>query len=351
MNWLKKRRSRWTETLETAALIALFVAAIVGAARAQGGKGYDTEFGFAFGPVTAKGITAPAYVQGTGDDKLVLSDASGIVSTATGGGAVTLVGKVKRPAGLAIAPEGFGSFGGQIFVLAPEGGQEKGTCAVSRIEKSGAPVAFAKLPDAGSLNSGKPSDCRDLGFGSKGSPYAGKLYAVVSGNATIYEIDSSGKARAFGTFDKPDAWEIYNIGFTSATDTKAPNAMLVSGRPKMEIATKVGRIAVIDRNGKMGDTPYLVGFNHPTGFGFAPEGFGSYADVLFVADAGKWASKNAGEHDGVVYRLFKGVAREYATGLVDPTCLKFVGKTMVLCDPAAHGKPGSGALMTIAPQY
>jgi hypothetical protein len=99
----------------------------------------------------------------------------------------------------------------------------------------------------------------------------------------------------------------------------------------------------------MSENPYLVGFIRPTGFAFAPDGFGSYAGVLFIADAGKWASENKGDHDGRVFRVYKGVAREYATGMVDPTCMKFVGKTMVLCDPAAKGKTGTGALITIAP--
>ncbi len=119
----------------------------------------------------------------------------------------------------------------------------------------------------------------------------------------------------------------------------------------MEAAPKVGRLAIIDSAGKMSDNIYLVGLVRPTGFGFAPDGFGSHAGVLFVADEGKLASQNNGEHDGRVYRLFKGMAREYASGLTDPTCLKFVGKTMVLCDPAAHGKPGSGAIVTLAPMY
>ena len=335
------------------AIAAAMAMALAPPARAQEGKGYSAEdFGFEMGPVKAKGLLAPVYAQAAGDS-VVVSDvaAGGVFSVAVVGGNATAAGKIKQPAGVAIAPDGFGSYGGQIFVLAPEGGDAKAPCAVARVDKSGAVSSFAKLPAAGSLGGGKPTECRDLEFGAAGSPFAGKLYAVTNGNATIYEIESGGKARALGTYDKPLAWEIHNIGFAPAGDSKAPNAMLLSARPRSETASRVGRIAIIDASGKMRDEFYLVGLIRPTGFAFAPEGFDNHAGVLFVADQGKLAAENKGERAGRVYRLFKGMPREYATGLVDPTCLRFAGKTMVLCDPAARGKTNSGALVTIAPTY
>ncbi len=349
---LRKRTSRRAVSITVAIAVAMAMAGSAGLSRAQE-KGYNAEdFGFVMEAVKAKRLLAPAYAQVSGDH-LVVSDVTsgGVFSVPVAGGDAAALGKIKKPGGVAIAPDGFGSYGGQIFVLAPEGGDAKAPCAVARVDKSGAVSSFAKLPAAGSLNGGKPTDCRDLEFGAAGSPFAGKLYAVTNGNATIYEIDPGAKARAFGTYDKPLAWEIYNIGFAPAADSKAANMMLVSVRPRSEPAPKVGRIAIVDSSGKMKDDFYLVGLIRPTGFGFAPEGFGDHAGVLFVADQGKLAADNKGERDGCVYRLFKGMARRYATGLVDPTCLKFAGKTMVLCDPAAHGKPGSGALVTIAPSY
>ncbi len=343
--------SRSVRLFVSAIVMALAALAITANSRAQEDKGYDTEdFGFAIGPVKAKGLLAPEYAQIDGD-KAVVSDltAGGVFSVAITGGTAAAMGKIKKPGGVAIAPDGFGSYAGQTFVLAPEGGNPKGVCTVDRIDKSGAVSGFAPLPAA--AKGGKPTECRDLEFGAAGTPFAGKLYAVANGNATIYEIDSGGKARVFGTYEEPLAWELFNIGFAPASDAKAPNLMLVSVRPRNEIAPKVGRIAIIDGSGKMKDDFYLVGLIRPTGFSFAPEGFGNHAGVLFIADEGKLAADNKGERDGRVYRLFKGMAREYATGLVDPTCLKFAGKTMVVCDPAARGKPGAGALVTIAPMY
>ena len=354
----KKRTSRWAGSgglvlIAAAVAIAISIAGLAAPARAQEGKGYSAEdFGFEMGPVKAKGLLAPAYAQVAGD-KLIVSDvaAGGVFSVAVAGGAATAMGKIKKPAGVAIAPDDFGSYGAQIFVLAPEGGDLKAPCAVARVDKSGAVSSFAKLPAAGSLGGGKPTECRDLEFGAAGSPFAGKLYAVTNGNAAIYEIESGGKARVLGIYDKPLAWEIHNLGFAPAGDSKAPNAMLLSVRPRSEPAPKVGRIAIIDASGKMRDEFYLVGLIRPTGFAFAPEGFGDHAGVLFIADQGKLAADNNGEHDGHVYRLFKGMARDYGTGLVDPSCLKFAGKTMVLCDPAARGKTNSGELVTISPTY
>lgn len=348
---LHQGRNSWVELAAAAAVIALVATGWLGEARGQGGKGYDTEWGFTFAPVKAKPLVAPAYVQEQSEGKAIVSDlgAAQVFSVAVEGGAATPSGKLKNVAGVALAPAGFGSYAGAIFALAPEGGDVKAPCAVYRLDPSGASAVFAKLPDAGSLGGGKAAECRDLEFGVAGSPYAGKLYAVTNGNAAVYEIDASGKARAFGVFDKPVSYEVNNVGFTSATDSKAPNAMLLSARPRMESAAKVGRIAIVGRDGKLADNPYLVGFIRPTGFAFAPPGFGNYSGVLFVADEGRMASENGGERDGRIYRLFKGVAREYATGMVDPSALKFVGTTMVICDPAAHGKPGSGALLAIAP--
>ena len=358
----RKRTGKWAGSggsasqaaaIALAIAMAISMAGLAAPARAQEGKGYNAEdFGFEMGPVKAKGLLAPVYAQVAGDN-VIVSDvaAGGVFSVAVAGGAATAVAKIKKPAGVAIAPDDFGSYGGQIFVLAPEGGDAKAPCAVARVDKSGAVSSFAKLPAAGSLDGGKPTECRDLEFGAAGSPFAGKLYAVTNGNAAIYEIDSGGKARALGTYDKPLAWEIHNIGFAPAGDSKAPNAMLLSARPRSEPAPKVGRIAIIDPSGKMRDEFYLVGLIRPTGFAFAPEGFGDHKGVLFVADQGKLAADNNGEHDGHVFRLFKGMARDYGTGLVDPSCIKFAGKTMVLCDPAARGKTNSGALVTIAPAY
>jgi sugar lactone lactonase YvrE len=124
--------------------------------------------------------------------------------------------------------------------------------------------------------------------------------------------------------------------------------MLVGMRPRMEIAAKVGRINVFTPDGKQ-KTEYLVGFINPTGWGIAPSGFGSYAGNLFIVDAGRPAAKNEAARDGTIYRLDnKGVVRPFASGLVDPNCLRITSNAMVIADPAEQGKPGKGAIVIVS---
>jgi hypothetical protein len=308
-------------------------------------KGIDIEIPYEATLLKTPGLKAPYYLNPDGHEMVVSDQAGGVFRVTMAGKVTELAGKakVKHPAGVAIAPAGFGSYAGQVFVLTAA--DPKSACEVDRIDNSGAVSKFADLPDAAG---GKAIDCRDLEFGPAGSPYAGKLYAETSANSTIYAIDSTGKASVFGSYDKPLGFELMTIGFLPSNDPKAPNAMLAGMRPKMGGASKIGRLGVIGADGKLKDDPYLVGFIRPTGFGYSPGGWGSYPNAFFIADTGKLAEQNHGEADGTLLRVYKGVARPFAGRLVDPTCLKFIGNKMVLCDPAAKGKAGDGAIVVIS---
>jgi len=307
------------------------------------GKGLDVEVPFEIKALKTPGIVAPYFIQ---DDHgaMVVSDQAGGVFSVTFAGKVTPLAdksKIKNPAGVAIGPTGFGSYTGNVFVLAAA--DAKAPCEVERIDKSGAVSTFAKLPDAGA----PATECRDLEFGASGTPFAGKLFAVTSGNATIYSIDGSGKASVFGTYDKPVQFELSTITFPRASDSKAANTMLIGMRAKGANASKVGRIGMIGADGKLKDDVYLVGFIRPSGFAWSPSNFGSYADELMIADTGRLASENNNERDGTVYRVEKGIARGFASGLMDPTDMKFIGAKAVICDPAEKGK-GQGAIVIIS---
>lgn len=64
---------------------------------------------------------------------------------------------------------------------------------------------------------------------------------------------------------------------------------------------------------------------------------------------GRPAAKNEAERDGNVYRVDnKGVTRPFASGLVDPNCLRITGNTMVIADPSEQGKPGKGAIVVLS---
>jgi hypothetical protein len=306
------------------------------------GKGLDVEVPYEINALKTPGLTAPYYLQEK-DGNMIVSDQAGGVFSVTFGGKVTEVAgkaKLKNPAGVAIGASGFGSYAGDVFVL--NASDEKAPCEVMRIDKSGAVSSFAKLPDAGTPASG----CRDLEFGAAASPFAGKLFAAISANASVYAIDSSGKATVFGTYNKPVQFDLTTIRFAPASDSKAANQMLIGMRATMAGASKVGRIGIVTPDGKMKDDVYLVGFIRPTGFAWSPESFGSYGDNLFIADTGRLIAESD-NRDGVVYRVDKGLARPYAAGLMDPTDLKFIGKKIVICDPAEKGK-GQGAIVIIS---
>jgi hypothetical protein len=324
---------------------ALTVAALPGLTNSiasAAGAGLDVEVPFEIKALKTPGLVAPYFIQDN-HGSMVVSDQAGGVYTVTFAGKATALAdktKIKNPAGVAIGPAGFGSYQDSVFVLAAAGGI-KGQCEVERIDKSGAVSTFAKLPDAAA------TECRDLEFGAAGSPFAGKLFAVVNGNSTIYAIDSSGKASAFGTYNKPVVFELTTITFPPSSDSKAAGTMLVGMRAKGSFAAKVGRIGMIGPDGKLKDDVYLVGFIRPSGFAWSPSSFGSYSDELMIADTGKFASENNNERDGTVYRVEKGIARGFASGLMDPTDLKFVGSKAVICDPAEKGK-GEGAIVIIS---
>ncbi len=347
MNWKRKNSSKELR-LGGLALLAMALASSglfgVRLANAAAGKGLDVEIAYEIKALKITGATSPVYVQ-VDNGKLIFSDAAGLVSSAPlGDGSATPIAKVPHPAGLAIAPAGFGSYAGQIFVLSSA--DLKDPCAVVRIDK-GSATAFAKLPDAGKLNGGKATECRDLEFGTAGTPFAGKLYAVTNGNGAIYEIASSGKVRPFITFDGKPSYDVTSISFSAANDPKAPKSILAGLRPRGEIAAKVGRIEGIDAAGN-DKVEYQLGLINPTGWAYAPDGFGEYTGNLFMVDMGRPAAKNDAARDGRVTRLDnKGVERSFATGLVDPNCLRISGKTMVIADPSGQGKLGKGWIVVI----
>jgi len=345
MNFSKRKSS--FSVFSVFAFAILTVAAFPGLtnsiARASG-AGLDVEVPFEIKALKAPGLVAPYFIQDNHGTMVVSDQAGGVFSVTFGGKATALAdkSKIKNPAGVAIGPAGFGSYADNVFVLAAAG-DIKGPCEVERIDKSGAVSTFAKLPDAGAA----ATECRDLEFGKAGTPFAGKLYAAASGNSTIYSIDSSGKATAFGTYKQPVAFELTTITFPPASDSKAAGMMLVGMRAKGGFASKVGRIGMVGADGKLKDEVYLVGFIRPSGFAWSPSTFGSYSDELMIADTGKFASENDNERDGSVYRVERGIARGFASGLMDPTDMKFIGSKAVICDPAEKGK-GQGAIVIIS---
>jgi hypothetical protein len=338
-----KRKNSFSSLAAGLSAIALAIAAFAGLTRSTAhasGAGLEVEVPFEIKTLKAPGLVAPYFLQDNHGTMVVSDQAGGVYSVTFAGKATPLADKkkIKHPAGVAIGPAGFGSYAGEVFVLSAA--DLKGPCEVDRIDKSGVVSTFAKLPN-------DATECRDMEFGAASTPFAGKLYAATSGNSTIYSVDASGKAGVFGTFNKPVVFELTTITFPPASDSKASGTMLVGMHAKGGIASKVGRISMVSADGKMNNDPYLVGFIRPSGFAWSPSSFGSYGDALMIADTGKFASENDNARDGAVYRVEKGLARPFASGLMDPTDMKFINNKAVICDPAEKGK-GEGAIVIIS---
>ncbi len=219
MNFSKRKNRSFSIfgiALSVAALAIVAMPSLTNSIARASGAGLEVEVPFEINALKAPGLVAPYFLQDN-HGAMVVSDQAGGVYSVTFGGKVTPLAdktKIKNPAGVAIGPAGFGSYEGNVFVLAAAGGI-KGPCEVERIDKSGAVSTFAKLPDAGA------TECRDMEFGAAGSPFAGKLYAAASGNASIYAIDSSGKASVFGAYNKPVQFELTTITFAPSSDVES----------------------------------------------------------------------------------------------------------------------------------
>src|SRR5208283_1419272 len=102
------------------------------------GKGLDVEVPYEINALKAPGLVAPYFLQDNHGVMVVSDQAGGVFSVTFGGKVTPLAGKskIKNPAGVAIGPSGFGSYEGNVFVLATAG-DIKAPCEVERIDKSG----------------------------------------------------------------------------------------------------------------------------------------------------------------------------------------------------------------------
>src|SRR5260370_25263529 len=121
-----RRRSNFSVFVSVFRLAALLIGALPNMtnslARAAG-KGLDVEVPFEIKALKTPGLVAPYFLQ---DDHgaMVVSDQAGGVFSVTFAGKVTPLAdksKIKHPSRVAIGPSGFGSYAGNVFVLAAAG--------------------------------------------------------------------------------------------------------------------------------------------------------------------------------------------------------------------------------------
>ena len=238
-------------------------------------------------------------------------------------------------AGFDIAPEDFGTFGGQVFALSqPKIGDKGGleNYVIQRLDPRDnyAVSIFCTLP---ALEKKKVSGIGvDASFGPTGSPFAGKLYASTTLNETIYQVTPDGQCSPFVTFDaKRQGGPLY-LRFAPAG-----NSLLVTVVRGGIFAAAGSAVLRVMPNGKVVDKPLV---EVPTLLGsldFAPAGFGPYSGQLFVADVGHYEIPvplgQALRPDGKVHRVTpEGKLERVASGFINPWGLRFVGNTLWVSD-------------------
>lgn len=275
--------------------------------------------------------------------RLLAIDGLGTVSMLAG------VGKLLLGTGFDVAPPGFGEFGGQIFTLAQGRvamAEATADYVVQRVDpKQGyAASVFCTLSERGNNNaSGFGGEAR---FGPKGSPFAGKFYAVNAADNTIYQATFDGKCTPFVTFDE---WFGSPFGLTFAADGKSMLVTVTRDDLLNLTAKRVGAIVRVSPNGNVADAPVVRGLTSPAGLALAPGGLVLYAGQIFVADRGSTQIPahvtQAAAADGKVYRVTpRGELYTVASGLVNPTDVRFIGNTLWVSDTNGDVIVGKRAL-------
>ncbi len=247
------------------------------------------------------------------------------------------LGKLLPVTGFDVAPESFGSFGGQIFTLAQAKVKVEGAFAnhiIQRVDPKQQYTAsvFCPLPGAGTANQGVSGAGVEARFGPPGSPFANKFYALTAFNNTIYQVAADGQCTPFVTLDEQVGAP---FGLTFSTDGKS---MLVSvSRGGVADAGKGGAIVRISPDGKVEEEPLVTAATALTGMDFAPEGFGAYGRQLFVAELGSLQipvpMTQTLPADGKVHRVTPdGQLHLVASGFINPLGLRFVDKSLWITD-------------------
>lgn len=259
---------------------------------------------------TAKLIVAPGnqfydafYVSPRGPNEIWVSDDAGPIGTGQivsvdrlGATRVLVPGSGSGDIiGFDVAPAGFGKFGGQIFTLSQGGPESDGMYINALIERADPAANFAistfcTLPP---LRDGRKATVPYAArFGPADSPYANRLFAVVAGNHTVYEMTADSACKPFVTFDDPVRTPNY-IVFTpdhkqmlvavTPGDLYSDRDKVVlqtgSNKGSMGLVGAPGMLLSIAPDGKIAQKPYLEGSF--TGPEFAPPGFGAYAGQMF----------------------------------------------------------------------
>jgi len=235
------------------------------------------------------------------------------------------------------APQGFGSYGGQLFSLSQATTAMKGALSnhvVQRIDLATHTTAvFCTLPNAGAVGNGIPGFGADARFGPSSSGFANVFYSITILNNMIYQTLPDGSCKPFADLAKwgaPDA----------LTFTPDGSAMLVTVTPGAATESGKGANGIIVRitpDDKVDPKPVATGLTSPLGIAVAPAGFGAHGGEIFVTDLGDIQAPvpqtQALKRDGKIYRVTKdGEPKLVASGFVNPAGLHFIGNHLWVTD-------------------
>jgi hypothetical protein len=268
-----------------------------------------------------------------GGGRLVSVDAQGNVSV------LISPDQMLPDVGMDVAPEGFGDYSGQLFLLTQPDKGEKGLWANHLIQRvnpqTKALRQFCTLPRAGSAGHGIAGAGSALWFGPPHSPFAGRIFAVTTQNDMVYQATPEGKCSPFADFAR------YGVPL-ELTFTPDHQTMLVSVTPtnaegEPDASAQRGMIMKVSPHGEIDPKPLIWGLRTPGGMAFAPSDFKWYGGQLFFTDVGDFQAPvpmtQPLKADGVVMRLGKGgIPKLVASGFVNPLHLRFIGKKLWVSD-------------------
>jgi hypothetical protein len=158
-------------------------------------------------------------------------------------------------------------------------------------------------------------------------------------NSSIYEITPEGNARAFVTMENARPRKLV-----------CPTFAKIGGEDRMIVSTANGNfsprrqvpgfatVTQITADGTVLPKFIAEDLLSPSGLGYAPDGFGTYAGDLFVADLGGMMPTPAPRDKpppraGRVLRIDRtGQAHVFAEGFASPLGLRFIYRRMIVCD-------------------
>jgi hypothetical protein len=273
------------------------------------------------------------------DGKAADGHGSRLLSISTEGKISVLMGAdtMLPVTGFDLAPQSFGSYGGQVFSISQPATGMKGALAnhvIQRIDLSSHSVSvFCTLPSSGKAGQGVAGYGVDARFGPPGSSFAGRFYSIAGLNDTIYQTLPGGKCKPFADLSSLGA----PAGLTFTRDGSAMLVTVSHGEIVSSEKEAKGTIVRVTPDGKIDPIPVVSGLTSPMGVDVAPDGFGTYGGEIFVSDLGDIEvpvpPTQALKRDGKLYRVTKeGELRLVASGFVNPAGVRFIGRHLWVTD-------------------